>query len=128
MKWNNANILFADVKGYIRLDDRGMQIFHEKVLSSLNDVMKDVSIHSRNTWGDGIVFISDQIEEICEAALLLRDKFQQIRWSKLNIDKLDIRISIHHGQYLGSGLIDQSQKMTVAAMAMAEKKVWAHRS
>ena len=29
---------------------------------------------------------------------------------------------------LGSGLIDQSQKMTVAAMAMAEKKVWAHRS
>ena len=29
---------------------------------------------------------------------------------------------------LGSGLIDQSQKMTVAAMAMAEKKVWAQRS
>lgn len=29
---------------------------------------------------------------------------------------------------LGSGLIDQSQKMTVAAMHMAEKKVWAHRS
>lgn len=29
---------------------------------------------------------------------------------------------------LGSGLIDQSQKMTVAAMQMAEKKVWAHLS
>jgi hypothetical protein len=29
---------------------------------------------------------------------------------------------------LGSGLIYQSQKMTVAAMQMAEKKVWAHRS
>ena len=29
---------------------------------------------------------------------------------------------------LGSGLIDQSQKMTVAAMQMAEKKVWEHRS
>jgi hypothetical protein len=29
---------------------------------------------------------------------------------------------------LGSGLIDQSQKMTAAAMQMAEKKVWAHRS
>ncbi len=29
---------------------------------------------------------------------------------------------------LGSGLIDQSQKMTVAAMAMADMKVWAHRS
>lgn len=30
--------------------------------------------------------------------------------------------------FLGSGLIDQSQKMTVAAMQMAEKKVWAHLS
>ena len=29
---------------------------------------------------------------------------------------------------LGSGLIDHNQKMTAAAMAMAEKKVWAHRS
>ncbi len=29
---------------------------------------------------------------------------------------------------LGSGLTNQSQKMTVAAMHMAEKKVWAQRS
>jgi hypothetical protein len=29
---------------------------------------------------------------------------------------------------LGSGLIDQSQKMTVAAVQIAEKKVWAQRS
>lgn len=36
---------------------------------------------------------------------------------------LDIRTA-----QLGSGLIDQSQKMTVAAMAMADMKVWAHRS
>ena len=30
--------------------------------------------------------------------------------------------------YLGSGLIDQSQKMMVAAMQMADMKVCAHRS
>jgi hypothetical protein len=29
---------------------------------------------------------------------------------------------------LGSGLVDQSQKMTVAASAMAEKKAVGHRS
>jgi hypothetical protein len=29
---------------------------------------------------------------------------------------------------LGSGLIDYIQKMIVAAMQIAEKKVWAHRS
>lgn len=32
------------------------------------------------------------------------------------------------GLKLGSGLIDQIQKMTATAMQMAEKKVWAHRS
>ena len=37
--------------------------------------------------------------------------------------KMDLLLAI-----LGSGLIDQSQKMTVAAMQMAEKKVWAHLS
>jgi hypothetical protein len=30
--------------------------------------------------------------------------------------------------YLGSGLIDHSQKMTAAAIQMADMKVWAHRS
>jgi hypothetical protein len=32
------------------------------------------------------------------------------------------------GVCLWSGLIDHNQKMTVAAMTMAEKKVWAQRS
>jgi len=33
-----------------------------------------------------------------------------------------------HGMFLGSGLIDQSQKITVAARATAEKKAFGHRS
>jgi hypothetical protein len=38
------------------------------------------------------------------------------------------RATMYRFPFLGSGLIDQSQKMTAAAMQMAEKKVWAHRS
>ena len=37
-----------------------------------------------------------------------------------------LRIGFFHT--LGSGLIAHNQKMTAAAMQMAEKKVWAHRS
>ncbi len=33
-----------------------------------------------------------------------------------------------HAVKLGSGLVDHSQKMTVAAMQMADMKVWAQRS
>jgi hypothetical protein len=35
---------------------------------------------------------------------------------------------VQYPGHLGSGLIDQSQKMSVAAMQMADIKVWAHRS
>ena len=38
------------------------------------------------------------------------------------------RLGFRRAPRLGSGLTNQSQKMTVAAMQMAEKKVWAHRS
>ncbi|MCG5487527.1 MAG: FAD-dependent monooxygenase [Sinorhizobium meliloti] len=38
------------------------------------------------------------------------------------------RILAGRDDKLGSGLVDESQKMTVAAMQMAEKKVWAQRS
>ncbi len=37
-------------------------------------------------------------------------------------------VALDNDPALGSGLIDHSQKMTVAAMAMADMKVWAHRS
>jgi hypothetical protein len=41
----------------------------------------------------------------------------------------NLAAGVQHQQLdLGSGLIDQSQKMTVAARQIAEKNVWAHRS
>ena len=40
----------------------------------------------------------------------------------------DVEIKKLIGHYLGSGLIDHIQKMTIAAIAMADMKVWAQRS
>lgn len=37
-------------------------------------------------------------------------------------------IQVEARKGLGSGLIDQSQRMTAAVMHMTEKNVWAHRS
>jgi class 3 adenylate cyclase/8-oxo-dGTP pyrophosphatase MutT (NUDIX family) len=100
MEWKAASILFADVKGYSSLSEAAMKTFHEKVIVSLDDTLKGLSLRDRNTWGDGIVILSDQVSEICEAALLMRDKFKQINWLKIGVPKLDIRISVHHGEYL----------------------------
>jgi hypothetical protein len=37
-------------------------------------------------------------------------------------------LPVRHQVSLGSGLIDHIQKMTMAAMAIADMKVWAQRS
>ena len=46
----------------------------------------------------------------------------------LQLQQLRNNASSRSNLYLGSGLIDQSQQMTAAAMQMADMKVWAHRS
>lgn len=100
LQWRNTNILFADVKGYSKLSDIEMKIFSTKVLQLIAIEIKDLAIRDRNSWGDGIVLLSDQIAEICEAALKLRDLFANTRWARWRLPPLDIRISVHHGEYL----------------------------
>jgi len=100
MEWRSSNVLFADVKGYSSLDDQMMKAFYEKVFPQIGACLRDFEIRDLNTWGDGIVIICDKIQDICELSLLMRDKFRQINWSRLGLPSLDIRISLHHGEYL----------------------------
>ncbi|ABD08820.1 putative adenylate/guanylate cyclase [Rhodopseudomonas palustris HaA2] len=100
MQWRTANILFADVKGYSALKDTQMKVFVEVVLSNIARRLQEIPIKYKNTWGDGIVIICDKIEDVCEAALHLKDLFQGFNWRRHDLPKLDIRISIHHGEYL----------------------------
>jgi hypothetical protein len=55
----------------------------------------------------------------------IRTPVTAIRIKALMVRRVD---QVRNEIALGSGLIDQSQKMTAAAMQMAEKNVWAHRS
>ena len=100
MEWKIANILFADVKGYSALDDERMKVFHEKIFQQISGQISDLQIDFINTWGDGIVLVAVKISDICEAALKLRDMFKNMNWSRYGLTRLDIRISIHHGEYL----------------------------
>jgi hypothetical protein len=78
---------------------------------------------------------SARAAEVLQKELLNIEAVNSYQFSKLTeIDQM--RKSINFTAFLaaialtllGSGLIDQSQKMTVAAIAMAEKNVWAHLS
>jgi hypothetical protein len=54
----------------------------------------------------------------------------QTAWRKISPDESEAadKSIANLGYELGSGLIDYSQKMTTAAMQIADMKVWAHRS
>ena len=103
MHWNTANILFADVKGYSVLSDEQMRNFAHHVMEELSVRLRNIEIKEKNTWGDGIVVICEKIEDLCEAALVMKETFQSFNWKKIGLPRLDIRISIHHGQYLEGG-------------------------
>jgi hypothetical protein len=53
---------------------------------------------------------------------------EPIGFSDVRYKDDDMRLPELLRRSLGSGLIDHSQKMTVAAMQMADMKVWADRS
>ena len=72
-----------------------------------------------------------------------QDYAEALKWFRLAADQGDANaqgslggmyrrsedyVRAHMWYNLGSGLIDHSQKMTAAAMQMADMKVWAHRS
>jgi len=76
-------------------------------------------------------FVDDrrEFQSIVEDAIRRRSSFAKY---DMKIELLSISSNLcarNYGMFgLGSGLIDQSQKMTVAARAMAEKKTVGHRS
>ena len=59
--------------------------------------------------------------------VLLHTLIEQLDWTHLVLESVISTIR-SEDRKLGSGLIDHSQKMTTAAMQIADMKVWAHRS
>lgn len=94
----NAFILFADIKGYSSMREQELIRFYEKILPDISDLLKKHSPVSINTWGDAffIIFRDSYNTAIC--ALDLRDFFTRIQWSKIDVPRLSIRISLHSGQ------------------------------
>lgn len=95
----NANILVGDVKGYSSLNDQQLFIFASKVLPLAARRVQDYAKLHVNTWGDGIIIATSAIEDIAAIALELRDFFKTFDWEREGLTRLDIRLSVHHGEY-----------------------------
>lgn len=100
LSMDQTSILFADIKGYSRLSDRQLQTFSEEVLPRLSTRISGHSLDHVNTWGDGIVITSKSIRQISQIGLDMRDFFLNFDWDYHHLQRLDIRVSLHMGQFL----------------------------
>ncbi|MBI2379641.1 MAG: hypothetical protein HYV16_02650 [Gammaproteobacteria bacterium] len=90
-------LLFADVVGYSRLAERELMAEHQRLLARVSARLVRVQpppLH-RNTWGDGLFLVFEDLGDAADFALGLLDDLAQPRedggWA------LSARISLHFG-------------------------------
>ena len=93
-------MLFADVEGFSRLDEKMTPFFVEKFLGGISNIINKLNSNPAfvNTWGDSFFAVFDKLEDGLEVALELRDYFSKGDWSELGLTEgMEVRISMHAG-------------------------------
>lgn len=92
-------VLFADVKGFSRLDDVAVPVFVDRVLGSIGEVLADVKgVELANTWGDGIFVVFNNAISAAEAALRMQEAMSRMkRTLSEDFQHTGLRIALHYG-------------------------------
>ncbi len=93
-------MLFADVKGFGKLNEKQVPIFVEKVLTPLASHFggpTEKPAHM-NTWGDGLFLVFDTVTDAANAAVKLQATFQEIVPAAIGLPEgLALRVGGHYG-------------------------------
>jgi class 3 adenylate cyclase len=91
-------ILFADVAGYSRVDERFVQAFTHRFLGVAANLFGKFTPVARNTWGDGLHAVFRDVGTCGKFALALASKMSAIDWERQGLPPdLGIRIGLHAG-------------------------------
>ena len=91
-------LLFGDFKGFSKLPDRLLPAYVETVLGTAQQVIEQHSLALRNTWGDALYLVFDDISEAADCALDLQDAMTAIDWSSIGFETpLELRLGGHYG-------------------------------
>jgi len=95
-----CTMLFADIVGYSQLREHETPIFFINFLNTVSRVVDTIDVKPifQNTWGDGLYFVFESVEDAAEFALRLRDSFassklEMVDWFK----SMNIRMGMHTG-------------------------------
>ena len=93
-------IMFADVVGYSKLPETVIPKYVAQFNQRVSRLMADSSAApiNVNTWGDGLFFVFNGVEDAGRFALDLRDLVINTNWMDLGLPRqLSIRIGVHAG-------------------------------
>lgn len=96
----NRAILFGDFKGYSKLNDRQLPVFIDRVLGSVATVLERYrdSLCFRNTWGDGIYLVFDNVCSAAGFALDLQEEMRRLPLREFGLSEdIALRLSGHFG-------------------------------
>lgn len=96
----NRAMLFGDIKGFSRLDDRQLPRFVKEVLGAMAAVLNDYeqSVLFRNTWGDGIFLVFADVNDAARCAVDLQDAMANLPLERLDLpNHIGLRLGGHFG-------------------------------
>ncbi|MEQ9125336.1 MAG: adenylate/guanylate cyclase domain-containing protein, partial [Alphaproteobacteria bacterium] len=94
------SLLFGDFKGFSRLDDAQLPVYVAEVLGRCADVLKRHEAHLvfRNTWGDGLFLVLDDVAAAADCAFDLQAAIEAIDRAALGLpETLALRLGFHYG-------------------------------
>lgn len=91
-------MLFADVVGFSKIEEGVAPNFFLNFLSAIAKVIDKHIPTFKNTWGDGLFMVYDDIESAANAALSIRDVVAETDWNLHGLPSdTNIRIGMHAG-------------------------------
>ncbi len=96
----NRAMLFGDVKGFSKLDDRQLPVFVRSVLGAMAKVLERFAgpLLFRNTWGDGVYLVFDDIGAAARCALDLQAAMAVLPLADLGLPAfIALRLGVHFG-------------------------------
>lgn len=93
-------MIFGDLKGFSRLTDGQLPAYVEHVLGAVAGVLdaKGGRLVFRNTWGDGIFLVFDDLAAAADCAFALQEAMAAIDREALGLpDTLGLRLGFHYG-------------------------------
>jgi class 3 adenylate cyclase/tetratricopeptide (TPR) repeat protein len=96
-------LLFADAVGFSKLNENEVPLFVRHFLGLVGNLTHELTPPPlmKNTWGDGLFFVFEDVGSAGRFALELRDRVKATRWKARGLPELDLRIGLHAGPVYG---------------------------